>query len=536
MIFIMEILNKINKISVINSEKIIFYLLLTLNSLPILLFKYFPSQDGPSHLYNSKILLDLIFNPNSIYNNFFHYNFDQITNILSQLVLIILLLIFPDFVAEKILIISYIILFPISFRYLIKSINEKNIYLSYLGLLLVNNSFLYNGFHNFLYSLIFYNITIAYFINNIYKLNLKKILILNIFTFIILFYHIITFYFISLSIGSISIYNIIRDGQRGDKNIIKMKKFLFPLLSLVLPATYAAYFLFSQSRHEILWKPLYLRILYLLGNVSLVSFSNFDFLYSITLLAIILYLIIFRGDEDNLKNVKDRTIKDGFLLSGYILLFFIIIGPYKIGSGSFINFRLIFFFYFNLILYLTCYNYKKIIFDKIIMAIICIVIIINFNFYHKNKLYNFLIRDYIEMADHIEAKSVLLPINLSQKYYKNITLTMYINPLKHASNYICLKRNIISLDNYEAETDFFPIRFNDKANPKNIYKDLELTGNIDIKTYSEKTGHKIDYIILSGFDDKKIISEVINKKYKLIYNTKSNFNKLYTTNENTLDY
>ena len=48
------------------------FLLITLvNLLPVLLVKYFPTVDGPAHLYNSKLMAELLGNPSGLLGEYF---------------------------------------------------------------------------------------------------------------------------------------------------------------------------------------------------------------------------------------------------------------------------------------------------------------------------------------------------------------------------------------------------------------------------------------------------------------------------------
>src|SRR5580658_3120401 len=95
-----------------------FFALLILECIPIWVFRYAPSTDGPSHLYNASILA----NPGiEIYRKYYAITFFQPAgNMLSQYVLVFLLKLTGPMVAEKLFLSGYLILFFFSFRYFLR--------------------------------------------------------------------------------------------------------------------------------------------------------------------------------------------------------------------------------------------------------------------------------------------------------------------------------------------------------------------------------------------------------------------------------
>jgi len=66
--------------------------------LPVWAFKFFPSQDGPSHLYNAQILRQYT-NPNYIYSQFFDLHLALFPNWLANLLEWAFLYIAPALIA-----------------------------------------------------------------------------------------------------------------------------------------------------------------------------------------------------------------------------------------------------------------------------------------------------------------------------------------------------------------------------------------------------------------------------------------------------
>ncbi len=95
--------------------KHLFILLLLLHLALLWIFTYFPSQDGPSHIYNALILKECHKHENYKLRDVFKLNIIIFPNWMSHLTMASLLYIFPPIIAEKILLTFAVGLVPISF-------------------------------------------------------------------------------------------------------------------------------------------------------------------------------------------------------------------------------------------------------------------------------------------------------------------------------------------------------------------------------------------------------------------------------------
>src|SRR5262245_49019596 len=101
-----------------------FGLILVLHLLPVWLFTYFPSQDGPSHLANSIVLKDYG-KPGTRYHEFYELRWELFPNWTSHMLLAGLMTLAPPLIAEKLLLSIYIIGFAWSFRYFLGAFGRE---------------------------------------------------------------------------------------------------------------------------------------------------------------------------------------------------------------------------------------------------------------------------------------------------------------------------------------------------------------------------------------------------------------------------
>jgi hypothetical protein len=136
-----------------HGEAACFWALAFLYLIPVWSFRYLPTQDGPSHLANAQILKDYG-KPGTSYDELFEVRYEPIPNWTSHVLLAGLMFIVPPLVAEKLLVTLYVLGFAGGFRYFLGSFGERCRPVSWLVFLFVYNRCLWMGFYNFCLSLV----------------------------------------------------------------------------------------------------------------------------------------------------------------------------------------------------------------------------------------------------------------------------------------------------------------------------------------------------------------------------------------------
>jgi hypothetical protein len=131
---------------------------------------------------------------------------------------------------------------------------------------------------------------------------------------------------------------------------------------------------------------------------------------------------------------------------------------------------------------------------------------------------------------HIKTESVVLPINFDA-LYKNENgkiISEKNNIFCHIGQYLGIGKNVLVLDNYEANTSYFPLKWRQELNP---YTHLSREQGIEsvpsyaaINEYTLKTGVTIDYLIMQYYDSSALADEYykklaleIDSTYHIIY-------------------
>jgi hypothetical protein len=109
---------------------------------------YFPTQDGPSHLYNLVILHDLL-NGGRVWGEYFTHDLRATPNLGFHLVAYPLLAFFSPRIVEKLFVSLYILLMTVSVPCFLRTFGNRPFPLSYLVFPLLFNYALMMGFYSF---------------------------------------------------------------------------------------------------------------------------------------------------------------------------------------------------------------------------------------------------------------------------------------------------------------------------------------------------------------------------------------------------
>jgi hypothetical protein len=123
--------------------------MLVIHLAPIWLTTYFPSQDGPAHLYNARIWLDSFDRSNYQIRQFYRAGYELYPNMLTHLMLGGLQKIVPALIAEKLVLSLIIAGVPLSLLYLLNSIERGRGVMCLFGFTFAYHNLLHIGFYNF---------------------------------------------------------------------------------------------------------------------------------------------------------------------------------------------------------------------------------------------------------------------------------------------------------------------------------------------------------------------------------------------------
>jgi hypothetical protein len=184
----MEILQKLWR----HGENVSFWTLVLLHLVPVWAFRYLPTQDGPSHLANAQIIKDYGASAAG-YEAYFEVRADPVPNWTSHLLLAGLLYVVPPLYAEKLLVSLYIVGFAGTFRYFLGAFGRRCRALSWLGLLFVYNRCFWMGFYNYCLGLILVWLIVGYCVRRRGELRWPQAVVLTLLFPLAYFTHLVSF-------------------------------------------------------------------------------------------------------------------------------------------------------------------------------------------------------------------------------------------------------------------------------------------------------------------------------------------------------
>jgi hypothetical protein len=516
-------------------EKYIFHGVLIVNLILLSTVRYYPSMDGPAHLYNSSLICHLIKGDCTSLYDFFALNNVLIPNWIGHFFLTSLCFIFPAWLAEKAMLCLYLTGLAFSFRLLVKQLCPQNIYLS-IFIFPFAYSFLFHlGFYNYSISFIFLFYSIYFWLKTQDEFNFKKYFVLFSLLTLTYFSNVLTFCFLGLCLGLYTIsYEI--DSYLYKKNLLFSLKsvakkltvlFIVSLPGLILLIIFYKTTTFFPSHNQYSITELTKWINDVRALISYRYKSEEIITQQFLHLAIIIISIsIFLRFQNNLSKHFFSIINknDIILLPVLIALVSLYFIPDGSGAGMMSD-RYCLMFFMLLFVWVSTQPIPQ----KINQLILALVIILHFGLLFKN--HNETIRSLNHDANliastskYIKQGSIVLPINMSDNWLEG-----------HFSNYLGVDKPMVILENYEASVGWFPIKWNFEKMPK-----ILLNNNASIDGFqwpgntNSETIKQIDYVFIYGnimkindSNHNELKNALSSQYYKLLYSSNDNYVNLY---------
>lgn len=493
--------------------------LLVIHILPTWLFKYTGTQDGPAHVHNAHVLKVYHNHENYILREVYERNPTLFPNWTSHVVMAALMYIFPPLVCEKIFFSLCIGLLPLSLLYLLNGIQKSKTLFCLTGFSFAYNYLLHMGFYNFALSVSLFFFALGCWWRCEDKLSPKAFVTVYVWLTVVYLTHFQSYALLTVSITFLGVFLYVYEALESQRvRWIGQLKSILLFLGAMLPAyvILLTYYLVKREgggfhrSFEGLMK-------YFLSIGSIVSFRDTHTLIG-NLLLIVLGIAFLLTVIDRIRKVYARSAAptsenmgyggitsivartDAFLLIALILTFLYFKSPWSLRSGGmwisdrihiYILLALLPFFSFNLHRFV----------DYAFSGVLIVLALWHLGYYVQT--YYLLDRDAQEAlssAEMIEPNTVLAsrPGSWGGTPDSAKWDFKYILPFEHIEGYLALGNGVAYLQNYEPNTDHFPLRYKNKEVP-------------------------IDYVLVWRTEYDNI--EDIAQDYEVTHST--NFNRLY---------
>jgi hypothetical protein len=538
-----------------NREHLAFLLLLLVHLVPIWAFDYFPSQDGPAHLENANILQHFHDPNRSLFREYYVLNRDPNPNWFGHLLLVALMYVFPPRTAEKLFLSGYVLLLPISIRYAIRAVNPDNAFLSIMAFPFIYNFLFHMGFYNFSYSLPVYFFVLGCWFQNSGELTVAAALKIGFLSILLYFCHLVSLVMAIAAVSVSLLWSIVYDsielrrkppGDRG-RNVRLFRQRLLPLFLALLPTLVLVLFylenqgvstsdkwgLLDLFRHIVT-----LSSLWSYDRVELIGSTSLVLLFAVLTVP----LLISKARHGGI--VQTDSLLFVFLI--YVIVYFL--APDAMSGGQYITPRLILFPFFSLLLWFSTGSYRRKTRTRVVATASVISLFLLALHIAKYAELNDYLDEYMSASHAIEENTTLLPLSFSHKGHgaAGRLLSDRVRPFLFAFGYIAAEKPVIDLHNYEARTQYFPFRYRSNLDPFRhiwINKSLYVTPHVNFLDYPERTGGRVDYVLLWGYKEGMRAEEFVESTfrqleaaYRMVYTSKRGLIRLYRLNRPRTSY
>ncbi len=520
------------------AELLIFTLVTIFNLLPFITTRFFPSMDGASHLSNSNIINQLVFHDNSLFRQFFMLNPEPVPNWISHLLISLLTLVMPAFLAEKILILILLTGIPFAFRSLVQTIAPKNYLFSFLIFPFTHPMFFFFGFFNFCMAILFFLITLNYWLRHGSRpWTAKRITIMALLIAVTYFSHIVIF---GLLLIMIALHIVIEAlvglvCHKSDTKTILwdlLKKIIAITAAAIIPLILFVYFFYSRpgtrdityiAREELINFLVSVRPLISLNPIIEGKHTQILFYIILVLIAIGIGAFVVRLARWFL--TRKQTAKTGketilphflfwwLLASAAVLMALYFILPDAYGTASYTNLRISFVLFLVAILWVSTFRIPWWI--GLLAAIAGLYVnTALLRYYSPN------IRDLGKLAvscnkaaDYIEPNSLVLPVYCMDNWFTG-----------HFVDYLAVDKPVVMVYNYECVMGYFPVIWNEKEKPNYYLGDpADPSKYINMELTKGRTSLPLDYVFIVGqYDPQKdwfftTLHRILSENFTRVY-------------------
>ena len=418
---------------------------------------YLPSTDGPSHVYNAWVLGQLAGPaPAPLLREYYYVNPQPVPNSLTHLALIALMWALPPATAEKALLSLYVLLAAGALWYLAGAIDRERAWLALLGLPFVWNVLLGLGFYNFCFSIPLFLLALGCWWRHRDRPGLAFAVVLDALLVLCYFAHILGAVLALAGIGVLWLASWRRERWRGHLAHLAI---LAP--AAVLPLWFAVLRRSGQTfaRSET-WPQLWAQLAHLRPQWQFTEERGRTGAILAKAFAAWLVFTLLREGAARWRAAPPgrrwRLLReeDGFLAFALLVAAFYFTGPDGAAGGSLLKPRLALVPFLVVLPWLSAGVGRW----GRVAAVLALAVLAVRPAWYAVPCYRAGSRDveaFVRGLDAVAPGSVVVPL----VFDRLTTSCMRTGSVDHATGYAAIAKGLIDWDNYEAETDYFPLRF-----------------------------------------------------------------------------
>ncbi len=492
---------------------------------------YYLTGDGPCHVYNAQILHDLWAGKNTdFYLRYFEVLHQPNPNWFTTVAIALLLFVAKGVIAEKIFLTVYAGAYIGGVYALLKKLNVEHRGWLPAFFILIFTSTLTKGFYNFSFSIAFYFWVVWAWLSFMERKNFRNGVLFLLFVALTFFTHLLAFGLAALTCIMLALsFSVAQRNGQGWSVLRSFSMSVAVLFLFQVPFLFLmGWFMQKEGGLQVRTELHLYRIVELVQCKHLVNYASaepfFTTIAGATLLVLACWLVLkaklllkvhkYDGLVYSLvltfilyitlpDDLFGRAMDMAARMQLYVLALFMLVIAIRVPETNLKKFGM--FVLFGCFLVLSWLRIDR---------------MISISSAEK---------ELMSVGKYIPPRTIVLPLifSLAGNTVDGKAIADWNTPFRHAAQYIGVGKPLIVLDNYEANTGYFPIKWKDGVSPYLYFGKLEdLPPHGDIVAYKQKTGLNIDYILMWCYDDVALQNDDFHKFYEQL---NEEYSKVYTS-------
>jgi hypothetical protein len=409
----------------------------------------------------------------------------------------------PALTAEKVLLTGYVILLPLGARYALNGVRPGAGWLAVLTFPFVQHFLFHMGFHNFCYSLAVLFFVAGYWLRHADHFGIRQTLTLAALLVLLYFCHLVAVVMALALVGTLAV-----GWALLDRPVSFRRRLLGPALAFVPALALGATFVGRQGQ-AMRWEYKPLLLTRLLELDVMVSYFDLERLVSrLTALGLAVLTVYVLWQRRRARLFEKRDLLLAVVAVALVAYF---TAPTAVAGGSFLNTRLGLFVVFFLVLWLGAHPFGPRLKRGVQAAAVLVALALLGLHAGAYAEFNTYLGEYAEVEDRLRPGTTVLPLAFSHRLTAGRLGEAKVGAFRHAAAYLTLRGNVVELENYEANTTYFPVRYRPDLNPfdhlgRQNAPDRGLQAEppeiSNIRAYEQRTGQRVDYILLWNVTDR----------------------------------
>ena len=489
---------------VLASEARLFACALVLLVLPLLIWGPLATQDGPAHVYNAQLMLELWQSPSPEFARWigFSERFDPTWPF--HFMLVGLLQLFGPGWAETICQVFAVIAVPLGARYALRAVSSDAGPWAWLALPFAYNYTFHMGFYGYCIGIGASLWMAGYWLRQEGHWTLRSLLLMALIAVLAFYAHLFAMLMAGICMLPSALVRLHGHFQREGLVLMLRRQVLPQALAFAPALLLTAGFLMARESAPIAASA---DLAYRLGSTGAISFLlayNLDELLAGALLA--LCVAVF-GAMILLRAWRRQPVAHWSLLVGALFAVLMmllmkdteVISPNGMHGGGYMLFRIQPFIWMFALLWLASNLSAR---RLQLAAILAGLGISALGAALRAPEYANLqqqLAEYDQAAQYLQAGDLVLAINAHRGGIRDdgVPLSRFADVFRHRINRVAVSTGAFSINNYEASMGYFPLVYRDAVNPFAVLGDLESSPNdLDIQAYERALGRPLDWVLL----------------------------------------